>query len=335
MNRPPIDIPAELLPAYEHCARVVQTRARNFYYGLRLTPEPRRSAIYSVYAWMRAADDEADAAIDIHAKRASLARFRAETEALLEGAPLRSRENDPAFQALRHTINAFEIEHADFRTLLDGLDFDLEHEAAAADLPASSAPVLMCRTRDELKTYCYRVASTVGLICIRIWGLAEDARWSEAKPLAVRRGLAFQLTNILRDYAQDFDEGRVYLPEDDFQTKGLSPHEVRTWARPAVCQSFVREIAGWARAEYAASAPLEAMIDPACFSTLRTMTRIYSGLLRVVEREPARIAGARRIRLQSLHKAGIALRACARGWVNIHIPRDSHLHTVLTPIGRR
>jgi phytoene synthase len=327
------DIPPDLRHSYARCAEVVKNRARNFYYGLRLTPEPRRSAIYSVYAWMRAADDEADDAGTIDQKRARLLRFRHATEAMLEGRDLGPRENDHAFVAFRHTFRAFNLDPADLRALLDGLDFDLDHEARAAAERAThgdrAQPVVMCPSRQDLQTYCYRVASTVGLVCIKIWGLSDGARWEEARPLAIRRGLAFQLTNILRDFGQDFDEGRIYLPADDFRAAGVNPAELRRWTRPRECDAMVRDLASWARGEYAASQPLDAMVDPMCFATLRTMTRIYSGLLTVVERDPRRIVGGPRIRLQSMHKAGIALRACARAWVNAHVPPTSRLHTVL------
>ena len=320
MSDPLVEIPVELRAAYEQCAQVVKRRARNFYYGLRLTPEPRRSAIYSVYAWMRQADDEADAAGSADEKRARLARFRSDTERLLAGGDAAPREGDFAFEAFAHTIRRFALDPADLRALLDGLDFDLEHEALAARLQPGAAPADMCASRDDLRTYCFRVASTVGLVCIRIWGLAEGAQWDHARPLAIRRGIAFQMTNILRDYAQDYDEGRVYLPAEDFRMHGLTPSDLRHWAKPRACEAMVRDLCSAARAEYLASAPLDRMVDPSCYATLRTMTRIYSGLLDVVEREPARIAGERRIRLQSARKAGIALRACARAWLNTHIP---------------
>lgn len=327
------DIPAPLRHAYACCGEVVKRRARNFYYGLRLTPEPRRSAIYSVYAWMRAADDEADDAGSIEHKRERLRRFRDATEALLSGGDLGPRAGDPAFVAFAHTVHAFALDPADLRALLDGLDFDLDHEARAAAARAQqgdrAAPVLMCSSREELQTYCYRVASTVGLVCIKIWGLAPNAKWEEARPLAIRRGLAFQLTNILRDFGEDFDEGRVYLPSDDLRAAGITPTDLRRWTRPRECDALVRGLSSWARGEYEASQPLDAMVDPMCFATLRTMTRIYSGLLTVVERDPRRIVGGPRIRLQSMHKAGIALRACARAWVNAHVPPKSRLHTVL------
>ena len=141
-----------------------------------------------------------------------------------------------------------------------------------------------------------------------------------AHDLAVRRGQAFQRTNILRDFAEDFDAepSRVYLPRDAFARHRLTAEEVRGWRRPAACRAFVAEQAARARAEYEASAGLESMIDPECSSTLWAMTRIYSALLEVIEREPERVVSMRRIRVPAPRKALIALRAAWRsrrsGW---------------------
>lgn len=326
--------PSDGALAYARCAEVVRERARNFYYGLRLTPEPKRSAIYSIYAWMRRADDEADAACDPVTKRERLKSFRGLTERVITGDVPNAGADGFVWEALHQTIRRFEIDPAHLRSMLDGLETDLAHEASAA-ARANGEPIVICRTRADLEQYCYHVASTVGLVCVTIWGLRDGVDAAEASRLAVQRGLAFQLTNILRDFGQDFDDGRVYLADADFASAGLSPREVRQWSDAVRCERLVGEIAGWARRQYVDSAPLDRMIDPTCYATLRTMTRIYSGLLTVIEGEPSRIAGRKRIRLQSAHKAGIALRAWARAWVNMHVPASSPLYAVLTPAARR
>lgn len=299
----------DLARAYDECARIVRRRARNFYYGLRLTPEPKRSAIYAVYAWMRRADDEADAEGDARCRLERLRAFVATTERMLAGGNLGGAEGDPVWLAFGETVRRYDIDHACLRDMLAGLETDLVSEGAVR-------VVQVCATRDDLSRYCYRVASTVGLVCLRVWGLAGGASEEEARRLAVIRGRAFQLTNILRDYAQDFDRGRVYLPTEDFRASGLCPSELRAWSSPERCEAMVRGIAAWAREEYGASSPLDRMIDPSCVAALRAMTSIYSGLLRVIERDPARIAGRSRIRLQAIHKAGIALRA----WLDSRSP---------------
>jgi phytoene synthase len=335
MTASPLPSPAPTLDeSYAHCAEVTRRRARNFYYGLRLTPEQRRSAIYAVYAWMRRADDEADAADNPAAKLHRLDAFRALTERLMRGQSLGDAASLPLWIAFGDTVRRYGLDPSHLRSMLEGLQADIEHEARAASRPAG-VPEVICRSREDLEAYCYRVASTVGLVCIRIWGLKPGADEDVARRLAIQRGLAFQLTNVLRDFAPDFEERRLYLPANDLREAGLSPADLRFWRHPAACERLVVRLSAWARAQYDASAPLDRMIDPACYAALRTMTRIYSGLLRVIEHDPSRIVGRRRIRLQSVHKAGIALRAYARAWVNQHVPVTSPLYAVLTPVSRR
>lgn len=303
---------AHVLAAHALCAQIVRRRARNFYYGLRLTPEPKRSGIYAVYAWMRAADDEADAADPPEIKHARLSAFCARTEAMIEGGP--PPDDDPVWTAFADTYRRFALDPADLRDMLAGLKLDLTLETRAQHA-APGAPPILFASRDELERYCYQVASTVGLVCITIWGLRPGVDRTLARTLAVRRGLAFQLTNILRDVAQDYDAGRIYLPGADLAAASLTPSDLRAWSDPARCASLARALAAWARQQYERSAPLDELVNPTCTPALRTMTRIYSGLLRVVEREPARIVGPRRIRLQSAHKAGIAVSVMLGAWM--------------------
>ncbi len=328
----------ELRADYAACAQIARARARNFYYGLRLTPEPKRSAIYSVYAWMRAADDEADSPGSLADKQARLARFADAAEHLIRNDALADFESSPTWRAFRATFHDFHLDPRDLRDMMRGLEDDLNAEyqaafppslsgrgpgsgagaASTSPLPPSASPTPHSTrapqhsaypARQDLLQYCYRVASTVGLICITIWGLRDPAQRERARQLAVHRGHAFQLTNILRDFAQDLAEGRIYLPEEDFTRAGLTPHELRDWSNPRACEAMVKNLAAWARSEYRASAGLEDLIDPACVPTLWTMTEIYSGLLDLIERDPRRIASAKRIRLSSWRKGTLAVRA--------------------------
>ncbi|MBX3358984.1 MAG: phytoene/squalene synthase family protein [Phycisphaeraceae bacterium] len=302
-----------LAQAYAACRDLTRRRARNFYYGLKLTPEPRRSAIFSIYAWMRLADDEADSEGPTDQKRARLAAFRETTGAVL--GPLEGRGEprsvdwsslSPIWLALAATMATYPIERRLLAEMLDGLDEDLDHGGY--------------RTDEELSRYCYKVASTVGLTCIAIWGLKPAADVSTARRLAVIRGQAFQRTNILRDFGEDFDAApsRVYLPLDAFERCGLTPQDLRQWSRPEACRELVLAQAAVARRAYDDSEPLLAMIDPACAPTLWAMTRIYSDLLAVIERDPQRIVGDRRVRIPATKKAMIALSATIRsrrsGW---------------------
>jgi phytoene synthase len=156
-----------------------------------------------------------------------------------------------------------------------------------------------------VRGYCYRVASTVGLVCIEIWGYGDRA----ARALAVDRGIAFQLTNILRDYREDYDAGRIYLPVEDFRRHGIEPGGLRHWEDASACRGFVLEQVERARTFYRRSAGLEALITPSCRPTLWAMTAIYRGILEKAARDPRCIVSERRLRLSSWKKGVIALRA--------------------------
>lgn len=299
------DDPA-LAPAFAHCRDITRRRARNFYYGLRLTPEPRRSALFAVYAWMRAADDAVDEPGDPATVLARLDSFADLTERVIGAAHSGDAPPDdagPLGAALAASISAYGLAPEIFRDML----------AALRDDASGSSP----QTDDDLARYCYGVAGTAGLACLTIWGLRPDADATQARELALRRGQAFQRTNILRDFAQDLDAAhpRVYIPAEAFTRHGLTPADLRAWARPDACAALVHEQAAIAREHYAVSAALESMIDPACAPTLWAMTRIYSGLLEQIEDDPRRIIGPR-IRLASATKASIALRAALGARMN-------------------
>ena len=290
-----VHVPADLVPVIAECERVTRERARNFWYGLKLTPGPARGAMYVIYAWMREADDLADAegfAPEERVRR--IAAFRAATDAALAGEPV---DASPIWRGLAWVADRHELSQKDFHDMLDGQLSDVG--------PATY------ESWDDLRGFCYRVASTVGLVCIRIWGYHDP----EAPALAVDRGIAFQLTNILRDYREDHDMGRVYLPAEDFRRFDLTPERLRKWSEPGQCAEFIRAQCDRAEQFYARSAPLERMITPDCLPTLWAMTEIYHGLLGKIRANTAAIAGDRRVRLSSMRKAWIAWRAgrMARG----------------------
>jgi phytoene synthase len=158
---------------------------------------------------------------------------------------------------------------------------------------------------EQLRHYCYRVASTVGLLCIEIWGYDDPA----ARELAVDRGIAFQLTNILRDYAQDFDAGRVYLPDEDFERARLTPRQLRNWSDPAACSALIWQQIDRAEMFYRRSALLDEMIRSSCRPTLWAMTTIYRGLLEKMKDNPSRLVLGGRLRLSAARKGTIAIRA--------------------------
>lgn len=281
-SRVTADVPVDAL---RECRALTRRQARNFYYGLRLLPEPQRSALFAIYAWMRAADDIADGA-NHDDRLAELEAFRAATDAVLMG-------NAPAgelWSAFGYVVNRFELPPGPFHAMLEGQLDDLRNRRY--------------HTFDDLADYCRKVASTVGVICIEIWGYSDP----EARDLAVDRGIAFQLTNIIRDFAADFDDGRTYLPTEDFAAAGLEPADVRRWSDPDACHAFMSKQIERAETYFSRSEPLDALVTPSCRPTLRAMTGIYRQLLHKAARDPARLVEGR-LSLSRMAKARIALQA--------------------------
>ncbi len=296
----------DLGESFALCREITRTRARNFYHGLRLTPEPKRSALYAVYAWMREADDIADGEGTDVAREVRIDEFARRTRAVMSGETVRQSIDASWWHAFSETYRAFRLEPTPFERTIDGVREDIEGEHNGAEL----APVY--DTRAGLERYCERVASTVGVLCLRIWGISDPDAWPEAHRLALRRGVAFQLTNILRDIHEDADEGRCYVPSDLLALHGVSAQTLRSWSEPEACGRVVGDLVEWARREYDASSSLDAHVHPDGKAPMWAMTRIYSGILERIARDPARVALGPRVRLPGPVKIGIALRAAMR-----------------------
>ena len=299
--------------SYAHCRDVTRKRAGNFFHGLRLTPEPKRSSLYCIYAWMRAADDIVDDAGALSDRRGALDAFWQATEIVLAGGtPDADAPHASLWPAFADTVARFALVPDEFADLIAGMRDDLEADEAAG-LRTEIEPRF--QTRAQLERYCYRVASTVGVICIRIWGLRPHADPALARTLAVQRGLAFQLTNILRDVAGDLDEGRLYLPSADMDRFGLTPDDVRRWNHPEKSAALILSLASWARDAYTQSSTLHQLVHADGQPALWAMTTIYSEILRLIERNPAVTVSPTRASLPTVRKATIGLRALVRSRV--------------------
>lgn len=298
------DIPAGLRDGFAACRAITRERARNFYYGLRLTPEPRRSALFAVYAWSRLGDDIADGPEPSAARRRLLDDFARRTEqaiaATIDDAPVESA--DPVWPALADTLARYPIDPAWLRQMIEGFrhDIDFAQPDAAADL----------------HLYCDRVAGTVGRMCVAIWGPAPARRErggahpaDGALSLASVRGRAFQLTNILRDFAEDHAQGRVYLDRQRLDAARLTAADLLAWRDRSACEPLARAVIDEAKAAFADSARLESLIDPACRPVLSAMTRIYRAILARIDADPAIITRPGAARIGPLAKLRIATRA--------------------------
>lgn len=280
------------------CRQITRRVARNFYHGLKLLPEPKRSHMYALYAYMRLLDDIADEddGRPLDRRLADLTAWRELTNDAAEGRLPESDGPDiwPAFAELvqRHVIplHLFESAIAGQKQDLAGARF---------------------RTFDDLREYCYRVAGVVGIASIHVWGFEGGQATID---LAVERGVAFQLTNILRDIRSDAAEGRVYLPADELAAAGVSEDELRRGVGGPRFVAMVRTQIARAEAAYQKSAELEQRISRDCRATLTAMTEIYRGLLRKIARDPESIL-RQRVSLSLLEKFLIASRAKRATWL--------------------
>lgn len=288
--------------AFALCREITRSRARNFYHGLRLTPEPKRSALYAVYAWMREADDIADGAGTDEARGVRLARFASHTEAVFSGESV----GGAWWPAFAKTYHAFALGPALFERTIEAVRADIEAEPGVRGFEP------LYDDRAGLERYCEGVASTVGVLCLRVWGVRDRAEWPGAHALAIKRGVAFQLTNILRDIHEDAEEGRCYVPGEVLAAHGLSAPGLCAWEDASSCEAVVRDLVAWARSMYDASAPLDAHVHADGQAPMWAMTRIYSGLLERIAQDPMRTVLGPRVRLPGAVKVGIALRAAVR-----------------------
>ncbi len=249
-----------LAASYAHCRRIARTEARNFYYGFLLLPPAKRDALCALYAFMRHVDDVSDS-LGGAEKPERLADWRARLDCALAG----DYPANPIWPAFHHTVTRYGIPPRYFHDLISGAEMDLTVTSYA--------------TFDRLREYCYRVAGTVGLTCLYVFGF-EDPR---APDLAEQLGIAFQLTNILRDLPRDLAMGRVYLPQEDLERFGCGREDL---ARQKLSPAFVelmRFEAERAWRFYAEGVELIALVSADSRPALWALARIYSRILEKIE----------------------------------------------------
>jgi phytoene synthase len=274
--------------SYAWCTRIARTRAKNFYYSFLLLPTPRRRAICAVYAFMRYCDDLSDDE-GIDGRAAAIARWRRDLEDVLAG---RMVEHS-LWPAFADSVARYRIPHRYFFEMIEGVSSDIEPRRI--------------QTFDELYDYCYHVASVVGLTIIHIFGFDSP----EALELAEKCGVAFQLTNILRDVREDAAKQRIYLPAEDFDRFGVSPDTFLPRDKFLLLMEFEAQRA---RQYYRQSAPLVEMIHPPSQPSIRALIEIYSRLLDRIAASNYDVL-ARRIRVPTWEKLWVL--ASAR-YLKIH-----------------
>jgi phytoene synthase len=286
--------------AYAICRAIAKREAKNFYYAFVALPEPRRNAICAIYAFMRKADDLSD---DESIPREQRLLNLEQWQAAWRGASQTVATQDPVFIAVRDATQRFNIPLRLLDELIAGTTSDLK--ANPRETPDTYA------TSADLYRYCYLVASVVGLVCIRIFGYTDPA----AEKLAEETGVAFQLTNILRDVAEDAERRRVYLPLEDLAAHNITLYSIlhRAKATPPTPneRALFAEIGKRAEAYYASADKLLPLIDRESRPALWALVKIYRGLLKRIRRADYDVF-SRRISVPTFQKLEILAVGMAR-----------------------
>ncbi len=264
--------------SYEECHRIARESHSNFYYAFFLLPKKRRDGLAALYAFMRLVDDVADEGHDVAAKQRGLAKWRA---ALDEGVTSNGAVNisvpsgAAVLPALVDTMRRYNMPARYLHDLISGAEMDLTVNSYA--------------TFDRLREYCYRVAGTVGLTCTHVFGFRD----SRALDLAEKLGLAFQLTNIIRDVHDDYAMGRVYLPDEDLAQYNVSPEDFARTAATLGVRELLRFEANRAWQCYEEGAALLNLIEPESRPALWLLVHTYSALLARIEELDYAVFGER------------------------------------------
>jgi squalene synthase HpnC/squalene synthase HpnD len=276
--------------SYTECNRIARGAHSSFYLAFFGLPRDKRNALFALYAFMRLIDNVSDEPGDLEAKRRGLARWRAMLDEAIAG----ETSGHAILPALADSIARFRIPTRYFHDLILGAEMDLT--------------VATYATFDQLSEYCYRVAGTVGLTCLHVFGF-RDPRDPD---LAERLGLAFQLTNIIRDVRADLEMGRVYLPQEDLVRFGCSKSDLQGPLTERL-QALLEFEAERAWRFYDEGAALIGQIDPDSRATLWALVRTYSTLLARMEERTfdvfaSRVSLSSAEKVQYLLAAGLAVK---------------------------
>ncbi|MCK9409899.1 MAG: presqualene diphosphate synthase HpnD [Bacteriovoracaceae bacterium] len=263
---------------------VEKNKRSNFYYSFLLLPKPKREAINIVYAWCRVADDIVDDEGSVSTKRLRLLLWAKEFELGLAG-----NSRYQLVNKLSQIINRFNIPLHHFHELIKGMEMDLVKTRY--------------ETFEDLKLYCYRVASTVGLICAEIFGYKHE----EVKEYAENLGIALQLTNIIRDVAADAKKGRIYLPQRDLDYFGFSEEELFIGKYNIKFKRMMAFQAERARSYFSEAMNHLSVDDRPLFIAALIMQEIYFRLLQDIEKAEYNIF-SRRIKVSNTKKLLITFR---------------------------
>ncbi|HEY3926984.1 MAG TPA: phytoene/squalene synthase family protein [Candidatus Koribacter sp.] len=311
--------PLQLSSAYGVCRHITRTQAKNFYWAFLVLPRKKRNALSAVYAFMRHADDISDdETIPVLVRREKLGLLLDNFHRATAG----ELTDDPVLFALADTQKNYDIPVEWLNKLVYGTMMDVQdevfsdteakipalslHDKAGASTATAAKRLLTFRTFDDLYSYCYHVASVVGLVCIKIFGYRDQ----KAEKLAERTGVAFQLTNILRDVKEDAAMGRVYLPERDLETFGVKAEQVAAWPTLQLLQPVLQLEGERAAVYYDSATELIKLIDEDSQPALWALVEIYRQLLEKIAARKYDVF-SERVRLTTSEK----MRVLGKGFV--------------------
>jgi phytoene synthase len=275
--------PGTLTAAYERCRQLHARHGRTYYLATLLLPNWKRRHVHALYGFARYVDDLAST-LDRPGQAAALDAFRRRFFAGLHGAPV----DDPVLPAVLHTVRAFDLEVGDFERFLASMAMDLRADGY--------------RTYQDLCGYMEGSAAVIGTMLAPI---LESVDPPAACEHARQLGLAFQLTNFIRDVSEDYRRGRVYLPAEDLARFGVARADLAaTTAGPAVAELLAFEVTR-ARAHYAAAEPGIELLAPSSQPCVRVAFDLYGGILTEVERAGYQVLG-RRVRVPRSRRVGVA-----------------------------
>ena len=245
---------------YRESREITRREAKNFYYAFLTLPHERRRAIYVAYAFCRYCDDAVDTAESVDQKMATLQSLHASLNDAYTG-----RSNDPLFLALADVADRHDIPEEYFKQVIHGVESDLTK--------------VRYQDFEELRIYCYQVASVVGLICLQIFGYKDDS----AREHAIDLGLAMQLTNIARDIQEDLELGRIYLPQDEIARFGYSEEALEAGIVNESFINLMRFQAQRARGYFDSGFKLLPYLSPRSRACPAVMGQLYSKVLQRIE----------------------------------------------------
>lgn len=282
--------------SYTACEHIAKTQARNFYYSFLTLPSDRKAAMCAIYAFFRYSDDVSDEAAEDGAREGRMREWRAALDRAFAG----DYGDSKILPAFHDTVVKYGIPAGYFHELIDGTEMDLTTNRY--------------ETFEQLHRYCYLVASIVGFVCIHVWGF--DAADGQALKYAESCGLAFQLTNILRDVKEDAERDRIYLPQEDLKRFGVTETELKQGVISDKYRALMRFEAERARSYYGEAELLMPLIHVEGRPTYGIMMRIYRGILESIEKNQYDVH-TRRARVSTPKKLGIVAQAWFASRANI------------------